>query len=168
MIKEVYKRYAMENMTEDSIVAAKEYWIEVLFKGIFKCYHHGGFNSIDLEALENLKLFGIRLGDMIEIKTFHSWHKEKARSMHVGGLKSKKGKCKWVLVYDGIHHRASLIPASVMFRKSVCYVDPQGEYHFRFSVKKSNMTRATKVFAKYMLTGKKNLFGLNETKYIEC
>ena len=173
MIKEVYKRYASENLTEDSIIAAKEYWIEVLFKGIFECYHHGSFNVVDLEALKRIKLFGIEPGDMIEIKAFHSWHREaetenQTPSMHVSGLKTKKGNAKWVLVYDGIHHRASLIPASVMYRKGVCYVDPKGEYHFRFTTKKSNMASATKVFAKYMLTGKKHLFGLNETKYIEC
>jgi len=117
-------------------------------------------------------LFGIRLGDMREIKSFHEWHvppktENEAGQMHVSGLRKKKGKCKWVLVYDGIHHRASLIPASVMFRKGVCYIDPQGEYHFRFSTKKKNRSRATKVFAKYMLTGNKNIFGLNETRYID-
>jgi len=155
-------------MTKDNIEANKEYWCEVVFSKILNCKHHGAFNKIDLQALANIPLLKVLKDQFIELKTLHKWH-TKDNTLGVGGLNSKrkefyKGLCDWVLVYDGKFHRASLIPASVMFRKGVCYVDPKGKLYFRFSVKKGNCKRATKVFNKYMLKG----FGFNEAEYPVC
>lgn len=125
------------SLDDDYFLANKEYWCEVYFSKML---------GAKLTPSEGYDLTHDKLG-RIEVKTTHSWFiDEKAGALAVSGLNTKKGKCDYFLVYDGMHHRASLMPHDEFFE--ACYTEPgdKGRIWFRWGIRDTIKPEATKLF----------------------